>query len=785
MKVRGLFHLKSFCFIFCLVAAADRAALAAVNWLPFGPDGGDARRVVPDPADHTHLYLGTTNGWLYESRTSGNTWRRLARIDRRDDLVLDSLVVDAKNAKHLIVGARVIGSSDGGIYTSPDGGRTWTSQPDMKGESVQSLRASSSDSNLLVAGTLKGVFRSADAGAHWTRISPPDSTEIHNIASVAIDPADPKIIYVGTWHLPWKTTDGGEHWENIKQGIIDDSDVFSIIIDPENAANVYASACSGIYKSENAGALFHKIQGIPSTARRTRVLFQDPNDLKIVFAGTTEGLWRSNDSGKTWNRTTGPEIIVNDVIIDKTDSKHVLIATDRGGVLSSEDGGDSFHSSNAGFSARQITALQRDRRRPGIVLAGVVNDKEWGGIFLSENGGLSWKQQSDGLQGRDVFSMTQAPDGTFIAGTAHGLFRWDAQASIWARVDSAPTGFAPPEVARAAVTKTRPPVPVGRNKYANQAGIPVGAHRTSHPAAVAGKGIAGAHLAAATPRKPVATGKKVSGPGPTVATHKPAARITTHKAQPSGSAPPPSNTAASLPLAVPDPSPASSKTFDGSVYALATTENTVLASTSIGLLASDDNGLTWRLVAADGSSDWRYLAAAKEDVVAASLHSVAFSADAGRTWGTMQLPDGLTQVGAVSVEPSGRIWVGGREGVFTSQDAGHHWSTPKNLFLHLVNSLFYDDTTSRMLVTTSGYTSILFTVHLPDLAVSFIDTGWNLREARPIGDHFIAATQFDGLVIQPRMIASPMGTESKTESKNGSNPGPPAVRGANPAPPNQ
>jgi hypothetical protein len=25
---------------------------------------------------------------------------------------------------------------------------------------------------------------------------------------------------------------------------------------------VYLSACSGIYKSENAGALFHKIQGI-------------------------------------------------------------------------------------------------------------------------------------------------------------------------------------------------------------------------------------------------------------------------------------------------------------------------------------------------------------------------------------------------------------------------------------------------------------------------------------------------------------------------------------------
>ena len=65
----------------------------------------------------------------------------------------------------------------------------------------------------------------------------------------------------------------------------------------------YLSACSGIYKSENGGAKFtggvgvNKTQGIPSTARRTRVLMQDPQNLNIVFAGTTEGLYRTGDSG--------------------------------------------------------------------------------------------------------------------------------------------------------------------------------------------------------------------------------------------------------------------------------------------------------------------------------------------------------------------------------------------------------------------------------------------------------------------------------------------------------
>ena len=63
----------------------------------------------------------------------------------------------------------------------------------------------------------------------------------------------PNVIYAGTWHLPWKTTDGGATWTSIKQGIIEDSDVFSILVDPKQPKVVYLSACSGIYKSEDGG----------------------------------------------------------------------------------------------------------------------------------------------------------------------------------------------------------------------------------------------------------------------------------------------------------------------------------------------------------------------------------------------------------------------------------------------------------------------------------------------------------------------------------------------------
>jgi photosystem II stability/assembly factor-like uncharacterized protein len=424
----------------------------AVSWFPFGPDGGSARAFAADPQDHAHLYLGAANGWVYESADGGRSWKRLARMGNRDDLVIKKILVDAADPKHLLTAAYALGDHpDGGLFISNDGGATWTSQAEMRGQSIRALAVAPSDAKVLVAGTLEGVFRSMDGGAHWARISPKESKEIHEIESLAIDPTDPDTIYAGTWHLAWKTTDGGAHWVSIKQGIIEDSDVFSILVDPKQPLVVYLSACSGIYKSVDGGAKFVKAPGIPTGARRTRVLTQDPNHLDTVFAGTTEGLYRTDDAGKLWTQTTGNDVIVNDVYVDPADPRRVLLATDRQGVLASDDGGSSFLPSNRGFSARQVTAYVADAQHAATMYVGVVNDKESGGVFVSHSGGLSWSQVSDGLDGHDVFSLGQAPDGSILAGTEHGIFRLTD--AVWQRVGD-DTKIAVPVKTAAAAVKT-------------------------------------------------------------------------------------------------------------------------------------------------------------------------------------------------------------------------------------------------------------------------------------------------------------------------------------------
>jgi len=619
------------------------------------------------------LYLGTATGWIYESHDQGAKWKRLALVGGRDDLALDSLVVDRANPKHILVGAWVLGSVDGGLFISDDGGVTWRSDADMKGQSIRALTPAPSNPQILVAGTLKGVYRSNDGGEHWTLISPQGSQELHEVESIAIDPDDPQTIYAGTWHLPWKTTDGGAHWANIKQGIIDDSDVFSIIVDPKDAKTVYASACSGIYKSQTAGETFKKVQGIPSTARRTRVLMQDPQNLNIVFAGTTEGLYRSTDAGANWQRMTGQEVIVNDVFVDPKNTNRVLLATDRSGVLASNDGGSSFSASDSGFSARQVTAYVSDLQHPSTLYVGVVNDKTFGGVFVSENGGLNWVQKAAGLDGHDVFSLGQASDGTVLAGTGHGIYR--LKGDLWSRVEDV---TAPVEPAPAA--------PAKRKKGSTTK-----------------KGVPAQKIRTANVRKTRAEDKNLP---------------------------------------------------EASVDAIARTGDTLYAATSEGLLSSENAGASWKLVEGPARHAWNFVSGAKSTVVVADLRTAMISLDAGQKWESMPLPQEINQLGALAVDDSGAVWIGGREGVYVSSDHGASWQTLKNLYVQDANSLFFDEASQRLLITSNNKNTLVYALQLPDRTVRYWKSGWHLRMVRPDGDSLLGVTLYDGVVLQPKMVDS-------------------------------
>lgn len=641
--------------------------MAQTVWSAVGPAGGDARSFAAVPGQPNHLYMGTTNSWLYESLDRGATWNRLSKLNSSDDLIVDHILVDPANPAFIYVAAWTVDHPDGGIWISHDGGKGWTVSEGLRGQSVRAFVHAPSNPRMFFAGTLEGVFRSVDAGATWTLISPQASKEIHEVESLAVDPVDPNIVYVGTWHLPWKTTDGGKTWNNIKQGLIDDSDVFSIIIDPVNPSTAFLSACSGIYKTENAAELFHKIQGIPSSARRTRVLKQDPVNRDVVYAGTTEGLYKTIDGGKTFLRMTGPDVIVNDVFVDPKDTQHVLLATDRSGVLYSRDAGFSFIAANAGFSGRKVEALLVDPANPARLFAGVVNDKMYGGVFVSADGGVSWDHIGEGLDSRDVFALGQSPDGTVLAGTNHGIFALEAGTA-----KDPGTHWVP------------------RNTIQN--------FQVKKSTVI---------------RK----NKKV-----TVETM---VKLKASEVQ-------------------------------GRVYAFDLSGDAWLASTNAGLLTSQDHGATWQGGPVMGSAEYQAVAAHGTTMAAARHDAVAISTDAGKTWNWCSIPAGITRIDRAVFSADGTLWLGDREGVHLSRDLGKTWLWIERLPFRDVNDLYYDAAQGKVLVS-SRNSDFVYSIDPAKLNWSWTRTGWKVYLIRAASGHLLAASLYDGVLVEPRTVATSAG----------------------------
>lgn len=423
----------------------------AQNWRQVGPPGGDVQSLAAVPGSTRNLFLGTSDGHVFGSHDGGEHWGLLGRIGEHHDDVIMSMLVDPRSPDTIYATSWTLSSRGGGVYRSADAGRTWQ-LIGLEGLVVRALAQAPSNPDILVAGATDGVYRSEDSGKHWVRISPEKHEDLRNFDSIAIDPKDPNTIYAGTYHLPWKTTDGGKNWASIHQGMVDDSDVMSITIDQNNPAHVFASACSGIYHSSDNAANWTKFKGIPKDSRRTVHILQDPKRPATVYAATTEGLWKTSDDGATWHLVTPVSWSILSMLIDPENSDRLILGTERLGIQISDNGGQTYRAANQGFSHRRIVDAAVDPRHPERAL--VVLTSNFEPLLETTDGGRTWTPLATGLRSGPPRHVFASPDGWLAAPGPGGLLRYDALKTSWQPVNQVTEKTVTAPARRATVKKT-------------------------------------------------------------------------------------------------------------------------------------------------------------------------------------------------------------------------------------------------------------------------------------------------------------------------------------------
>ena len=193
----------------------------------------------------------------------------------------------------------------------------------------------------------------------------------------------------------WQSPDGGETWRLVYKGLWLESRIFSLVVHPRDPRVVFAGTDDGIYRSQDRGASFERVDSLMNGTPVWKVTF-DPVNPDILFAGTRPAaLFRSRDGGRHWQKLAAdlakecPDVRVprvTSLAVDPTDHYVIWAGIEVDGVRRSVDGGETWSRISEGLPIADIHDIVVSPASPKTVVVGANRD-----LFASTDDGKNWQ----------------------------------------------------------------------------------------------------------------------------------------------------------------------------------------------------------------------------------------------------------------------------------------------------------------------------------------------------------------------------------------------------------